>query len=120
MARGDEEINLLTSADERVAGVVGVQHHEAGRANWVEREADVHLSRLSLVGSVQLAGVLVLVVQPHLLAVRQLSELSNLFEAELIGGELISKASRPARKPCDHQNQEVGAHRELNSFGSPM
>ena len=23
-----------------------------------------------------------------------------------------------ARKPCDHQNQEVGAHRELNSFGS--
>ena len=23
-----------------------------------------------------------------------------------------------ARKPCDHQNQEVGAHRELKSFGS--
>ena len=23
-----------------------------------------------------------------------------------------------ARKPCDHQNQEEGAHRELNSFGS--
>ena len=21
-------------------------------------------------------------------------------------------------QPCDHQNQEVGAHRELNSFGS--
>ena len=33
--RGDEEIDLLTSADERVAGVVGVQHHEAGRANRV-------------------------------------------------------------------------------------
>ena len=33
--RGDEEIDLLTSADERVAGAVGVQHHEAGRANRV-------------------------------------------------------------------------------------
>ena len=33
--RGDEEIDLLTSADERVAGVVGVQYHEAGRANRV-------------------------------------------------------------------------------------
>ena len=33
--RGDEEIDLLTSADERVAGVVGVQDHEAGRTNRV-------------------------------------------------------------------------------------
>ena len=33
--RGDEQIDLLTSADERIAGVVGVQDHEAGRANWV-------------------------------------------------------------------------------------
>ena len=65
-----------------------------------EREADVHLGRLSLVGSVQLASVpgqqcslqtlnvlrnvqcldfrkssLVLVVQPNLFAVRQLSQL---------------------------------------------
>merc|ERR1712211_165854 len=84
VARGDEEIDLLTSADERVAGVVGVQDHEAGRANRVEWEADVHLGRLSFVGSVQLASVLVLMVQPNLFAVRQLSQLSNLLEAELI------------------------------------
>jgi len=82
------------------------------------------------------------------------AHLSNLLEAELIGGELIGKASRPGRKllcdvphtvgelvpvktlhglelrallwevlvaarePCDHQNQEVITHHELNSFGS--
>ena len=33
--RCNEEVDLLASADEAVAGVVGVQHHKAGRSNWI-------------------------------------------------------------------------------------
>merc|ERR1711970_1305223 len=102
VARCDKEINLLASADEAVACVVSVQHHKARRANWVEREADIHLCRESLVCSIQFAGILVLVVQSNLLTVRQLSQLSDLLEPELISGELICEAGRPCCKLLGH------------------
>jgi len=75
VTRGDEKVNLLAGADEAVAGVVGVQHHEACRSDWIEWKADIHLCGLSFVSRIQLASVLVLVVEAHLLTVRQLSQL---------------------------------------------
>ena len=49
-------------------------------------------------------------MRPHLVPVKALHglELRAPLREVLVG----------AREPCDHQNQEVGAHRELKSFGS--
>merc|ERR1719300_1496796 len=52
VARCNEEIDLLASADEAVAGVVGVQHHKASRSNWIQWESDIHLCRKSFVCSI--------------------------------------------------------------------
>ena len=33
--RSNEEVDLLASADEAVAGVISVQHHKAGCSDWI-------------------------------------------------------------------------------------
>merc|ERR1719300_1395698 len=35
VARCNEEVDLLASADEAVAGVIGVQHNKTGRSDWI-------------------------------------------------------------------------------------
>jgi len=72
--------------------LVHVDDQDEDYDNLTEGKADIHLCRESFVGSIQLAGVLVLVVQAHLLTVRQLSQLGDLLEAELVSGELVGEA----------------------------
>merc|ERR1719222_1256490 len=86
-----KQIHLLASTKKTKIIIISVQNYITSRSNSIEGKSNNHLGRYRFLRNKEFAGILVVMINTNSVFKRQLSDLFNRFEAEVVCLKFISQ-----------------------------